>query len=222
MRKMTRRLTAAVLSACLALSPLCAFAEPITAQIELPLMDGSTMPLSVQTVVTSAGETVYWLDMSMLTEEQLEALYDAQLMLFDESGEVLGQYLFSDLEEGVIELYDAIDPEITVPMMLSPVAMPESTQEVESILAEYGFAGGYDEEAARLEAERLAAEEAARLEAERLAAEEAARLEAERLAAEEAARRSRPAPPGPSRRCRICAGASCSSRRRGSSCPRRG
>ena len=44
------------------------------------------------------------------------------------------------------------------------------------------------EEAARMEAERLAAEEAARLEAERLAAEEAARLEAERLAAEEAAR----------------------------------
>ena len=44
------------------------------------------------------------------------------------------------------------------------------------------------EEAARLEAERKAAEEAARLEAERKAAEEAARLEAERKAAEEAAR----------------------------------
>ncbi|MBN8294298.1 hypothetical protein JI664_20160 [Rhodobacter sp. NTK016B] len=44
------------------------------------------------------------------------------------------------------------------------------------------------EEAARLEAERLAADEEARLEAERLAAEEAARLEAERQAAEEAAR----------------------------------
>jgi hypothetical protein len=46
-------------------------------------------------------------------------------------------------------------------------------------------------EAARLEAERLAAEEAARLEAERLAAEEAARLAAEeaaRLAVQEAAR----------------------------------
>jgi hypothetical protein len=48
-------------------------------------------------------------------------------------------------------------------------------------------------EAERVEAERLAAEEAARLEAERveaerLAAEEAARLEAERIAAEEAAR----------------------------------
>jgi hypothetical protein len=50
------------------------------------------------------------------------------------------------------------------------------------------------EEAARLEAERLAAEEAARLEAERLANEEAERLAAEeeaaRLAAEEAARRA--------------------------------
>ncbi|MCM8610609.1 MAG: response regulator, partial [Candidatus Accumulibacter sp.] len=44
-------------------------------------------------------------------------------------------------------------------------------------------------EAARREAERLAAEEAARREAERLAAEEAARREAERRAAEEAARR---------------------------------
>ncbi|MGN1248188.1 MAG: hypothetical protein ACI4UO_06340, partial [Paludibacteraceae bacterium] len=45
-----------------------------------------------------------------------------------------------------------------------------------------------DEEVARIEAERKAAEEAARLEAERKAAEEAARLEAERKAAEEAAR----------------------------------
>ncbi|MFL6171604.1 MAG: nuclease-related domain-containing protein, partial [Marmoricola sp.] len=44
------------------------------------------------------------------------------------------------------------------------------------------------EEAARAEAERVAAEEAARAEAERVAAEDAARLEAERLAAEEAAR----------------------------------
>ena len=45
------------------------------------------------------------------------------------------------------------------------------------------------EEAACREAEHLAAEEAARREAERLAAEEAARREAERLAAQEAARR---------------------------------
>jgi hypothetical protein len=42
--------------------------------------------------------------------------------------------------------------------------------------------------AARLEAERMAADEAARLEAERMAADEAARLEAERMAADEAAR----------------------------------
>ena len=188
MKRITRRLTAAVLSACLALSPVGAFAQQNAAQLELPLGDGSSMQLSVQTVITSSGETVYWLDMSQLSDEQLEALYDAQLLIYNEAGEMLGQYLFSDLDEGVIDLYNAFDPEVTVPMMIAPSAMPESAQEAESILAEYGYAGGYDEEAARLEAERLAAEEAARLEAERLAAEEADRLEAERLAAEETAR----------------------------------
>ena len=58
MRKITRRLTAAVLSACLALAPFGAFAESpqgITAQVVLPMQDGAQMALPVQTVVTSAG-----------------------------------------------------------------------------------------------------------------------------------------------------------------------
>ncbi|MBK7355887.1 MAG: response regulator [Propionivibrio sp.] len=56
------------------------------------------------------------------------------------------------------------------------------------LLRAFMFRRSTKTEAARQEAERLAAEEAARREAERLAAEEAARQEAERLAAEEAAR----------------------------------
>ena len=40
------------------------------------------------------------------------------------------------------------------------------TKAFDELLAEYGYAGGYDEESARLEAERLAAEEAARTAAE--------------------------------------------------------
>ena len=71
MKRITRRLTAAVLSACLAISPVCAFAQQTAAQVDLPLSDGSFMQLPVQTVITSTGETVYWLDMSMLTEEQI-------------------------------------------------------------------------------------------------------------------------------------------------------
>ena len=79
MRRITRRLTAAVLSACLALSPVCAFADvQMSAQVELPMSDGAMMLLPVQMVITSTGETVYWLDMSLLSDDQLEALAMAQ------------------------------------------------------------------------------------------------------------------------------------------------
>lgn len=48
MRRITRRLTAAVLSACLALSPVCTLAEElIAAQVELPLSDGNSMLVPV-------------------------------------------------------------------------------------------------------------------------------------------------------------------------------
>ena len=99
MRKITRRLTAAVLSACLALAPFGAFAESpqgIMAQVVLPMQDGTQMTLPVQTVITSAGETVYWLDMSMLDEAQIEALSMGELVLFDEAGELVG-YLMQNL-----------------------------------------------------------------------------------------------------------------------------
>ncbi|MBQ7885867.1 MAG: hypothetical protein IJ313_03135, partial [Clostridia bacterium] len=194
MRKITRRLTAAVLSACLAFSPVGAFAEQpmnqqMTAQVELPMSDGTSMRLPVQTLITSTGETVYWLDISLFSQVELDALPIAQLRLYNEMGELTGKYLFSELEDGVIELYNTVDPEITVPMMLAPIALPETIEEAEAVLAEYGFTGeSFDEEAAWAEQERIAAEEAARIEAERIAAEEAARIEAERIAAEEAAR----------------------------------
>ena len=150
MRKITRRLTAAVLSACLALAPLGAFAESpqgIAAQVVLPMQDGAQMALPVQTVVTSAGETVYWLDMSMLDEAQIEALSMGELILTNEAGELLGQFFFDGTEaaaeaDGLVELYDAIDPGMSVPLMMAPMAMPESLEETEAVLAEYGFVSG--------------------------------------------------------------------------------
>ena len=54
MRKITRRLTAAVLSACLALSPVGVLAQqPITAQVQLPMADGTAMLLPIQTVIST-------------------------------------------------------------------------------------------------------------------------------------------------------------------------
>ncbi|MGN0777083.1 MAG: hypothetical protein ACI4MM_10455, partial [Candidatus Ventricola sp.] len=151
MRKITRRLTAVVLSACLALAPLGVFAQGIEAQVVITMQDGAQASLPVQVLTTSAGETVYWLDMSVLDEAQIEALSMGELILSDEAGQLLGQYSLDGTEagaegEGLVELYDAFDPNLSIPLMLAPMALPESTQEAELVLAEYGFeSGGYDD-----------------------------------------------------------------------------
>ncbi|MGN0772303.1 MAG: hypothetical protein ACI4MP_00740, partial [Candidatus Ventricola sp.] len=151
MRKITRRLTAAVLSACLALAPLGAFAQApqgIVAQVVLPMQDGTQTTLPVQAMVTSAGETVYWLDVSALDEAQIEALSMGELILTDEAGELLGQFFLDGTEaaeaDGLIELYDAFGSGMSVPLMMAPMAMPESSEEAEAVLAEYGFVSGGD------------------------------------------------------------------------------
>ena len=150
MRKTTRRLTALVLSACLALAPLGAFAQTpqgTAAQVVITMQDGAQASLPVQVLVTSAGETVYWLDMSMLDEAQIEALSMGELILFGEAGELLGQYSLDGTEagaegEGLFELYDENNADVIVPLMMAPMALPESTQEAELMLAEYGFESG--------------------------------------------------------------------------------
>ena len=97
------------------------------------------------------------------------------------------------LAEALKSVQGTPENSVVVPAQLTVVTEAEPDAEVVDLAAVRREA-----EAARLEAERIAAEEAARLEAERVATEEAARveaerveaerLEAERLAAEEAAR----------------------------------
>ena len=150
MRKITRRLTAAVLSACLALAPLGAFAEQpqiITAQVHAPMSDGTQLVLSVQSAITSSGETVYWLDSSMLSQEQLAALAAAQLVIYDEQGVPVGQYLLSEMQDGVVEMIDAFNPEATVSMMIAPQAMPETTQEIDAAFIQDGYDDAAEEAA---------------------------------------------------------------------------
>ncbi len=147
MRKITRRLTAAVLSAYLALSPFGAFAEAsggIGAQMTLPMQDGTQLLLPVQTMLTSAGETVYWLDMSAMDEAQLEALSMGVLTITDESGITTGQFFLDGAEattegDGLVVLHDALDPMRSVPLMLAPVPMPLEPEDAEAVLYDYGY-----------------------------------------------------------------------------------
>ena len=83
MKKLIRRLTAAMLCAILALAAPLAMAEDIpllqgemtlSAQLNIQLPDGSAKAIPVDTVVTSMGDTVFWVDESWFTPEEIEAL----------------------------------------------------------------------------------------------------------------------------------------------------
>ena len=90
MKKFTRRFSAVVLSAALALASPCALAnEYSAAQVMITAQDGSQQALHVQMAVTSSGDTVYWMDISQMTDEQIMALEMGLLVVTDESGSYL-------------------------------------------------------------------------------------------------------------------------------------
>ena len=110
MKKITRRLAAALLCALLV---LCApFAAALTgaagAQVQIWLADGTGQTLPVQIVTTSLGDVVYWLDQTQLTDEQRAALPGGTLVLTDAEGnarftiEAAGEYLISARSDSAI------------------------------------------------------------------------------------------------------------------------
>ena len=145
MKKITRRLLAVMLCAMLALVSPCATAQgTVTAQMVVALADGSQQMLPVEQVTTSLGETVYWLDLSMMSEEEIAALEFGQLVLIDEAGDVLLQLSLEGNEaimegEALLMLEDPSDPAYTHTLMLAPMPMPQAAEEAEAVLAEYGY-----------------------------------------------------------------------------------
>ena len=102
-KKITRRLTAMVLGAALMLSPVGVLAEADAAlplaQVVITMEDGTEQLLPVQMMTTSAGEIVYWLDMTQLTPEQAMMLEMGMLTVTDPEGMVIGQYALAGGEE---------------------------------------------------------------------------------------------------------------------------
>ena len=129
MKKITRRLLAFVLCAALALCAPCAFAQNgQMAQIVIALEDGTQQAFPVQTVQGSAGDTVYWLDTSLVTPEQMEMLSAGWLIVTDEAGDVVLELPMAEsgIEsdyEGFVELYDEAS-EMSVYMLAVPMMMP--------------------------------------------------------------------------------------------------
>ena len=81
MKRFIRRVTAFALSAMLLTAPMAQAQELMTpegtwlsVEIVVTLGDGSQFSLDVTPVTTTLGSTVYWLDDSMLTDEERAAL----------------------------------------------------------------------------------------------------------------------------------------------------
>ena len=146
MKKITRRLLAFVLCAAMALCAPCALAQDgQMAQIVMALEDGTQQALAVQMVPGSAGDTVYWLDTSLVTPEQMELLSAGWLIVTDEAGDVLLELPMADSgiepgHEGFVELYDEAT-EMSSFMLVIPMAMPEDMGETYVVLDDYGYIG---------------------------------------------------------------------------------
>ena len=149
MKKITRALAAVLLCALLMLcAPFAAAMEGVTgAQVQIWLADGSTQALPVQIVTTSLGDVVYWVDQTVLTEEQRAALTGGVLQLVNENGEIVWQQPLA--MEGQTELDSAMpmqvanpeNPEDACTVMLGDwIAAPATAEEADMVLAQFGFA----------------------------------------------------------------------------------
>ena len=148
MKKITRRLAAALLCALLV---LCApFAAALTgaagAQVQIWLADGTGQTLPVQIVTTSLGDVVYWLDQTQLTDEQRAALPGGTLVLTDAEGNVIWQQpLVTEGQEGLVsdmpmQVGSPDNPQDACTVMLGDwIAAPASPEEADEALYPFGF-----------------------------------------------------------------------------------
>ncbi|MDO5377669.1 MAG: hypothetical protein Q4G52_04970, partial [Clostridia bacterium] len=145
MKQIIRSVLALTLCALLALaSPLALVAEGMEsffAQVIFTLPDGSQAAAPATAVTTTLGDTVYWVDQSMMTPEQSAALAAGQLVVTNDQGEIVRQIpldggLTADMPAWVS---DPADPEFMIVLMLSSTSAPATPAEADERLYPFGF-----------------------------------------------------------------------------------
>ena len=151
MKRFIRRVTAFALSAMLLTAPMAQAQELMTpegtwlsVEIVVTLGDGSQFSLDVTPVTTTLGSTVYWLDDSMLTDEERAALPNAQLRLVTDTGEIysemplVGTGLDNTLDYP-ISVANPLDPTSGLTLMRAGYAAPMTEGEADAVLSQFGF-----------------------------------------------------------------------------------
>ena len=151
MKRFIRRVTAFALSAMLLTAPMAQAQELMTpegawlsVEIVVTLGDGSQFSLDVTPVTTTLGSTVYWLDDSMLTDEERAALPNAQLRLVTDTGEIYSEMPLSGtgLENTLdypISVANPLDPTSGLTLMRAGYAAPMTEGEADAVLSQFGF-----------------------------------------------------------------------------------
>ena len=145
MKKAVRRVLAVMLCALLALGALPACAQegsPLFVQVALTLGDGTQVLIPAQTVTTTLGDTVYWVDETVLEPEMVEALASGQLIVTDEAGNVRQIPLSPDAvaPDMLSQLGDPEDPSLVLDVLFgASMTVPASPDEADAVLWMYGF-----------------------------------------------------------------------------------
>ncbi len=151
MKRFIRRVTAFALSAMLLTAPMAQAQELMTpegtwlsVEIVVTLGDGSQFSLDVTPVTTTLGSTVYWLDDSMLTDEERAALPNAQLRLVTDTGEIYSEMPLSgtgldNTLDYPISVANPLDPTSGLTLMRAGYAAPMTEEEADAVLSQFGF-----------------------------------------------------------------------------------
>ena len=152
MKKIIRRLTAFALCAILAAAmPLASAQElftpegvSLTVQIAVTLPNGTLSFLPVTPVTSTMGDTVYWVDESMLSDDEIALLATAQLQLTSETGELYAELPLSDVgfAGAIDERLDVVSDMIpggSLTILPAESAAPMDGEEADAVLSQYGF-----------------------------------------------------------------------------------
>lgn len=152
MKKIIRRLTAFALCAILAAAMPLASAQELftpegvllTVQIAVTLPNGTLSFLPVTPVTNTMGDTVYWVDESMLSDDEIALLATAQLQLTSETGELYAELPLSDVgfAGAIDERLDVVSDMIpggSLTILPAESAAPMDGEEADAVLSQYGF-----------------------------------------------------------------------------------
>ena len=150
MKQIIRRLTALALCAILMMAmPLASAQElmtpegrPLTVQIVITQPDGTMSLLPVTPVTNTMGNTVYWVDESMLSDDEIASLSTAQLQLVSETGELYAEMplLESGFAGAIDERLDIVNDMIpggVLTVLPAETAAPMDGEEADNALWQY-------------------------------------------------------------------------------------